>query len=92
MLYFLPEGEGTIVCITFKWKCTDYFTDTQSYKSAVSDEDLLSAEEYSQPKLQCASEEFVSLATTIIEEDGLSKPTSVHKAEMLYKILKQSIE
>jgi len=26
MLHFLPEG--IIVCITFKWKCTDYFTDS----------------------------------------------------------------
>lgn len=92
MLYFLPEVEGIIVCVTLKWKCTDYFTDTQSYKCAVSDEDLLSAEEYSQPKPQCAPEEFVSLATAIMEEDGLSKPTSADEAEMLYKILKQSIE
>ena len=91
MLYFLPEVEG-IVCITFEWKCTNYFTDTQSYKCTVSEEDLLSAEEYSVPKPQCAPEEFVSLASTIMEEDGLSNPTSVDEAQILYDILKQSIE
>jgi len=69
-----------------------YFADTQSYKCIVSEEDLLSAEEYSVPEPHSAPDEFISLATTIMQEEGLLKPTSVDETEILYKILKQIIE
>lgn len=48
--------------------------------------------EYSSPKPPSAPQEFIDIATVIMQEDRIKKPESVQEAEALYKHLKNAIE
>lgn len=92
MLYFLPELEGYFDSIFIESQIANYFIDTQSYKCQVTDDDLEAAMEYSSSKPLTVPQEFIDIATVIMEEDKIKKPETIQEAESLYKQLKNAIE
>ena len=56
-------------------------------------ENLIAAEEYSLSKPEAVVAEFIHLANTIMEENGiLSKPKSTDDALKLYHLLKHALD
>ena len=99
-MYFLPENEGTrnfshLSAINIHADGIPILLsiDTDDYICPVDAENLIAAEEYSIPKPEPVVTEFIDLANTVMEENGItSKPTNTDDALKLYHLLKHTLE